>query len=131
MHASGTRLPRLVVRLRNCGDVVVDPGTSYTKIQVPPNALPSAQALAETSWFELATILHPWAGDGTIIEPGESESYCHDVPLPDGIRYVQISSVVKCDEDGRLHWDETTLIDLFALDPSPQKEIATDSGALA
>jgi hypothetical protein len=108
---------RISVSLRNCGDVVINPGISYTEIQFPPEAPPDAQSQADLVWCQYVRIDHPWADDQAVIEPGETETYSHDVALPDCMRFVQVASVVKCEdgESDRLHWDETTLIDLDRL----------------
>ena len=111
------RVLRLGVRLRNCGEVVVDPGASYTEVQIPPESLPGPDAIAERSWRMIATINHPWADNGAIVEPRESDTYWHDVVLADSTRFVQVVSVIECEENGpaRLHWDQTTLVDLNQL----------------
>jgi hypothetical protein len=116
LHGS-TRMLRIAVSLRNCGDVRIDPGISYTKIQLVPSAVPESQALAEYTWQEHALIRHEWSDDGATVEPGETETYSHDVALPAEARYVQVATVVKCEKDdpNGPHWDETTLVDLEAL----------------
>lgn len=120
LHGS-SRVLRVAVSLRNCGDVKIDPGRSYTKIQLPPSAIPTPQALVELTWQELATIRHEWSDDGAIVEPGETETYSHDVALPADARYVQIATVIECakDDPSGHHWDETTLVDLAQIAKGP------------
>lgn len=111
------RVLRLAVTLRNCGEVPINPGTSHTSVQLQPITPPEPQELAEKSWREFARIEHPWADHEIVIEPGECETYYHDVVLESDLRYVQVSTVIACQggtEDG-LNWDEVTLVDLELL----------------
>jgi hypothetical protein len=111
-----SRMLRIGVSLKNCGDVTVDPGVSFTLVQLPPQALPKPKDEVELAWSTLARIEHPWQDDSVIIEPGEVETYYYDVALPVEARFVQVTTIVKPAESWveRFHWDETTLVDLEA-----------------
>jgi hypothetical protein len=116
MHGT-TQVLRLAISLRNCGEVAINPGVSFTAVQKPPAKLPSAQELVEKSWQEFERIDHPWASHLVVIEPGETETYFHDVIVPPECRYVQIATTVECEDGGidGLNWDEVTLIDVGQL----------------
>jgi hypothetical protein len=111
------RVLRLAVTLRNCGEVPINPGTSHTSVQLQPTTPPEPQALAEKSWRDFARIEHRWADHEIVIEPGETETYYHDVVLQPDLKYVQVSTVVACENgtDDGLNWDEVTLVDLERL----------------
>lgn len=116
MHGT-TQVLRLAVSLRNCGDVAINPGVSFTSVQKPPARLPVAQDLVEKAWQEFERIDHPWASHLVVVEPGETETYYHDVVVPTECRYVQVATVVECEDGGdeELNWDEVTLIDVGQL----------------
>jgi hypothetical protein len=60
-------------------------------------------------------IEHGWNRDEVVIEPGETEAYSYDVAIAPDTRWIQLHTLVECDQEGNENWDETTLIDLHAL----------------
>jgi hypothetical protein len=123
------RYLRVIFEIKNCGEVRIDPGQAYTHVQTAPTSKIDPTEIAEDSWHTIQRIEHPLADDEVVIEPGESEEYCYDVPIPDGATYLQLNTCVACasrkgnaavgdgpatdpDLEDTLHWDATTLIDI-------------------
>lgn len=101
---------RVGVTIRNCGQVVVNPIVATTEIQLPPTEPPSPYDQPDNSWQTLQAIAHPVSDDGVVIEPNESETYWHDVLVPEHTSYLQVSTTLTCEGDDDTVRDETTLI---------------------
>ena len=74
-------------------------------------AVSGAEGLREVEWAPFWQSLREWNRGECIIEPGESDEFCHDFILPSGLRAVQIYSFVENQySHGRsLGWHRTSI----------------------
>ncbi len=125
---------RIFIDVRNPSEVVLRPGDGATHVQQPPDTIDVEVGSAD-NWKDIEKIHHLLSSEGVYIEPKEFETLSHDVKLPDGIRYVQIETIVACKrtkemenfegdaatapdlDDEAERWTLATLIDLEQLQP--------------
>lgn len=95
-QGANTPVLRLAVEIRNPSEVAIKPGDGRTVIQVPPGSPFDPKVYAVKQWVGLTKIRHCLSYEDVRIEPKESETYTHDIPLPHGSRYLQIHSELAC-----------------------------------
>jgi hypothetical protein len=118
---------RVYVQLRNIGDVQITPGHAWTYVQTPPTDIQATSA-SEDTWVDALRVAHPMQDEEVYLEPGGTEDYNFDFPIPFHSTILQLHTYVECDrrkhsaespsgesrpdETLHNHWDLTTLVDL-------------------
>jgi hypothetical protein len=125
------KILRVYVTLRNIGDVQINPGRAGTYVQTPPIDAISSEGNAEDKWVDVKHVPHEMQEEGAYLEPGETEDYNFDFPIPPGCTLLQLHTYVECErrtdplpgdpipsegmgkhDTDYNHWDLTTLVDL-------------------
>ena len=154
-HQGQDRFLRLSIEIRNPSEVTIRPGDGSTQVQRPPAGEFDPKQYSEQFWQDIVRLRHSLGFESVHIEPKESETFTHDINLPDGVRYIQLTTEMACvrtrvmerplalgrpkedlvinDETDR--WTLTTLIDLEAisLKPAPieSRQETSDTGPAA
>jgi hypothetical protein len=135
---------RLSVKVSNPSGVVIRPGDGTTLVQQPPIGTLDAHAFAPDVWVNIEKIRHCLGYEDVFIEPKESETFTHDIKLPNGIRHLQVATELACERTREMkvdralgrptqdldlpknadRWTLTTLIDLNELRAKQAKPAA-------
>jgi hypothetical protein len=87
---------RLYVELQNPGEVAISPGDGNTQIQLPPDGVVDQKLYVDRNCKDHLRLRHCCGFEDVTIEPKESEIFPHDVPVPEGCRFVQIRTELAC-----------------------------------
>ncbi|MFL5561741.1 MAG: hypothetical protein ACJ79K_09730 [Gemmatimonadaceae bacterium] len=119
------RLLHVIARIENVGNVPLEPPSAWATIQqvLPLSAegratlhkSPIPDGEHEVDWPVIGEQEIDLAGDGFVLEPGESDKYHMDFIIPAAVRVVQVHTMVYCGgDDDEQYWDATSLLDLTA-----------------
>jgi len=108
--AEGRLVLRFGVTIQNIGLIELTPTLASSRVQIPPSAGLDPDRQPVDYWTTVREVVHQTRSDEVVLEPGESETYWHDVELPSGAKWAQVHSDITCQGRDIKYWDETRLI---------------------